>query len=140
MVKKTRGFTLLEVVVSITVLALTSVFILQMFVVSDNVNKKARAIDNANMVCMAAVESFKNGSHPHSTFKENGEFYYNNNWEPTDAGDAAYVMKVTVSRGDADIYLIGTSVYAYGAESADELASIAASRYFADIKTAGVSR
>ena len=129
MAKNTRGFTLLEVVVSITVLALTSVFILQMFVVSDNVNKKARDIDNANMVCMAAVESFKNGTQPYGAFGEYEEFYYDGNWDITGL-DAAYMMRVFVSRGDADIYNIETYVYACGPDNTAELASISATRYF----------
>lgn len=54
-----KGFTLIEAVLSLAVLALTSVFILQFFVSADRLNDRASALDQANVLCITALEHFK---------------------------------------------------------------------------------
>jgi prepilin-type N-terminal cleavage/methylation domain-containing protein len=53
------GFTLLEIILSIGILALISGFILEMFIVSANVNKKAKDMDMALNYSMNSIEVFK---------------------------------------------------------------------------------
>jgi prepilin-type N-terminal cleavage/methylation domain-containing protein len=53
------GFTLLEILLSIGILALTSGFILQMFLVSARVNQKAFDSDMSLNAAMNLIESFK---------------------------------------------------------------------------------
>ena len=130
--KHNGGFTLLEVILSIAVVSLISVFILEMFVVSNRVNKKAFEIDNANIICMEAVESFKNGR---TNEIKNYEKYFDREWNPADLFiNAEYTLIVTVSSHETDIYNVHTSVLRANGE---EVASIAASKYFADFYAGG---
>ncbi len=56
---KKKGFTLLELCIAVGVLALVSVFVLQMFVLSRNTSMKARDLSRAVLSAQSAVESFK---------------------------------------------------------------------------------
>ena len=122
------GFTLLEVIISVAVLALVSVFILQMFVVSDRVNKKAKNIDQANMICMDAIERFKNAA-PRA-INGHTEVYYDSGWNIADTAEAAFILTVEIHGGYDGLHYIDTRVA--GIDDAEELASINASRYFAN--------
>ena len=57
--KNQDGFTLLEVIISIAVLSILSVFILQMFISSATANQRAQNIDVAAGKAIAVVEQFK---------------------------------------------------------------------------------
>lgn len=59
MKKGQNGFTLIEVIVSFAVLAIVSGAILQMFVVSTNVNRRAYDVDKANAIAVKVQEAFK---------------------------------------------------------------------------------
>ena len=124
---KNSGFTLLEVILSIATISLVSVFILEMFVVSNRVNKKASDIDNANMICLNAVESFKSGDTPGAYFYEES---YDAGWNATGAvsPEKAFILTVNVSSGEPDIYGIDASVKKTDGE---EVASLSALKYFA---------
>lgn len=54
-----KGFTLVEVVISFAVLAVVSGALLQMFVVSTNVNRRAYDTDKANALAVRIQEAFK---------------------------------------------------------------------------------
>lgn len=56
--RRSQGFTLVEVIISIAVLSIVSVFILQMFVTSAQLNANARDIDKVNMWTSTLMESF----------------------------------------------------------------------------------
>lgn len=56
-IKARGGFTLLEIVISIGILAIISVFALQMFATSLNTEDKARDLDNAVAVASSVIES-----------------------------------------------------------------------------------
>ena len=57
-IKNQDGFTLLEVVISIAVLSILSVFILQLFISSANANVKAQNMDIATSKAMTMVDRF----------------------------------------------------------------------------------
>lgn len=57
--KKDNGFTLVEVIVSIALLASLSVVLLQMFTVSSKTNRSAYELDTANALCVEASEKYK---------------------------------------------------------------------------------
>lgn len=56
--KKKKGFSIAEVIISIATLAFVSGFILQMFIVSEKVNKKALDLDIATNVATTSIELF----------------------------------------------------------------------------------
>lgn len=56
--KKKKGFSLAEVIISIATLAFVSGFILQMFIVSEKVNKKALDLDVATSMATNSIELF----------------------------------------------------------------------------------
>jgi prepilin-type N-terminal cleavage/methylation domain-containing protein len=57
--KQAKGFTLLEVVISIAALALLSIFLLQMFMASSNLNQRAQDSDMALAKTISAIEEVK---------------------------------------------------------------------------------
>lgn len=58
-IRKNDGFTLIEVIVSIAILAIISVALMQMFAVSARSNGKTYAMDKANALCTETAEHFK---------------------------------------------------------------------------------
>jgi len=133
--KLNGGFTLLEVILSIAVVSLISVFILEMFVVSNRVNKKAFEIDNANIICMEAVESFKNGR---LSDGKSYDKYFDSQWKSVNLiTHAEYTLKVTVYPGETDIYNVNAIMLRSNGE---EIASIDATKYFADFSAGGGGR
>ena len=123
-----NGFTLLEAIIAIATISFVSIFILQMFVVSSRVNKRAQDIDRANIICMGAVEAFKSGTEPIG--RMNYEEYFDKDWNGTiDLNRAEYVLNVSILP-DSDIYYI-TAKVSYIGENGEELASLRASKYFA---------
>lgn len=69
-IKGEEGFSLLEVIISIAALAILSIFILQMFLVSSKVNLKAKNMDYASNLCISVIEFFKSGKDPSEIFGE----------------------------------------------------------------------
>ncbi len=60
MKKRNRGgFSLVEVILSIAVLALLSGFILQFFITSSRLNERSSQVDQATVLAASAVENFK---------------------------------------------------------------------------------
>lgn len=60
--KKNKGFSLLEVVVAITIIAILAIPIIKAFVTSATVNKKARRVQNATDVAQSVSEYLCNAS------------------------------------------------------------------------------
>ena len=61
--KDEQGFTLVEAIVSMAALAVISGFILQMFIVADNVNARAKAMDVGHTIVFSAIELYKSQDH-----------------------------------------------------------------------------
>jgi len=98
-IKNDKGFTLVEVIAAFAVMTLITSSILQMFVLSKNINKKAFDIDRANALAVKCAEIFKAGpdtmqtdamfvsdllnTSNNETFNKNNVVfakYYDNNW------------------------------------------------------------
>ncbi len=58
-IRRTEGFTLIEVIVAIAILSIISVALMQMFSVSARTNGKTYAMDKANALCTETAEHFK---------------------------------------------------------------------------------
>ena len=92
-----KGFTLVEVMIAILVLALASGFIAEMFLVSARVNQRAQDIDSSVMQAIGIIETFKKQSSPQLLAEDaffEGAFlqqegnvlvitgYYDASWQP----------------------------------------------------------
>ena len=102
--RDTRGFTLVEIIISIGVLAVVSAFVMQLFIGSSNVQVKARDLDQASMQAQAALEYYKafGGCDPGEDsggflrggfYSEEGDvfslqLYYDINWNRKDYQDS----------------------------------------------------
>lgn len=114
---KNSGFTLLEVIVSIAALSFISVFILQMFISSSNLNNRAKDSDIAMSVAISEIESLKKhsavsgylseGDDIRETTENNGvitvSLYYDKAWNLTKNSETvspeakpAYCLKVDI--------------------------------------------
>ena len=99
-----RGFTLVEIIVSIGILAVVSLFVLEMFLRSMNTEKRASDYDNASSYCQTVLEYYKTygtcdpavsdldicGNWSFSD-EEDGSFvmymHFDKNWKPVPAYD-----------------------------------------------------
>jgi len=89
-----QGFSVMEALISVAVLALISGFVLQMYIVSYRVNQRAQDKDTANSIVVTAVESIKTQKSFDDLSKaaffkdctfdgENGAYqYYDEKWRP----------------------------------------------------------
>lgn len=119
------GFTLVEVIFSIIVLAIVSVTLLDMFTVSTKTNVEAGVLDKAKSLCVEASEEFRanpDGPNPLDPsdvgsndylqgFKASaGEFdetiymkYFNKRWEEEpDESQAEYLLEIIVTKTELD--------------------------------------
>jgi len=129
--KNKRGFTLLEVIISIATLSLISLFILQMFMASSDLNNRAKNTDAALTKAITEIEKIKGGQRPApgTTF-----VYYDEKWLPTNgSGGAAFVQEIFVSPDSAGslLYVINSKVWDYGGgEKTLLLSELQAKKYF----------
>jgi prepilin-type N-terminal cleavage/methylation domain-containing protein len=59
-----KGFTLVELIISIGIIAIISSSILQLFITAGNLNRKAYDIDKCVMLSESIIEQFKSGNTP----------------------------------------------------------------------------
>jgi prepilin-type N-terminal cleavage/methylation domain-containing protein len=101
------GFSLLEVIISVGILAIISGFILQMFIVSARVNTRARNMDIGMTEAMNAIEAGKRlagtGGYDDPFFSDcliegdNAIKYYDDSWtQVTDPGNAEFALNTSI--------------------------------------------
>ena len=100
-----KGFTLLEVMVGIAVIAIVSGPLLQMFITSNHVGRRSYEIDKANTVAVATVEEIKENPQAQlALFTPGlpGEYtksaYYDNNFVPCAQAQGVFRSDITVSK------------------------------------------
>ncbi len=139
-----EGFTLLEVIISIAILAVSSVFILEMFVTSADANLRAKSYDTALSKAVAFIEEFKSREEPpeNSDIEEIEIFYDKNFIETSDQSLASYKITMTTQEDttpkQSSFYtssckLFGISVTAVDLKAGDEkklLLEINSAKYF----------
>ena len=109
-VKNQKGFTLIEVILSIGVLALLSGFILQFFLASNRLNDRSGQVDQANVLAVTVMEAFKAQPVPAigadtdpllALSQPEGEgivAWYDADWQPAAQGNtAAFVLYAQLS-------------------------------------------
>lgn len=57
---KHKGFTLIEIIISIAIISIVGLSVMQMFTTSSKVNRRAKEIDNANLKATSIIEKIKN--------------------------------------------------------------------------------
>jgi len=72
--KKNGGYALIEIILSIGVLAIVSMTVLQMFTLASDIQKRARDVDMAALEAQTEAEWF----HVHGIYA--GATYYDDNW------------------------------------------------------------
>lgn len=80
--KRNQGFTLIEVMVALAVVAIVSTSLLQMFVTTTYVNKDAQLTDLANTITVQQAETFKADPLGYSHGKRYLHIYYKGNGDP----------------------------------------------------------
>jgi len=141
-----KGFSLLEIIISVAALSFVGVFIVQMFISSSNLNTKARNVDFATSEAVTALEGFKR-----LTLYDGGDAttgkYYDKDWrelefkdlnELNSSEEVYFVLKMSVTLEEE----LETGGCLYAAEavvtdiSGDEdkvIASLSTKKYFSDV-------
>lgn len=95
-----KGFTLMEVVVGMAIVAIVSIPLLQMFVTSTKVGRYSYDTDKANSIVLETVEQIKSGTMP-VTFDSAGNFaqasYFSYDWGMAGSSNYAFRMDVLVT-------------------------------------------
>ncbi|MDR2939683.1 MAG: type II secretion system GspH family protein [Clostridiales bacterium] len=100
-----KGFSLVEVVMSIATLAIISGFVLEMFFVGTTLNAKARDLDFATNIAVNSIELFKSCDSLEEYIGYYKSFevgnssakikkYYDENWEGATANGASFALEV----------------------------------------------
>lgn len=126
-----KGFTLIEVMIAVAIIALVSGCIFSMFSTSSRVNRRAKEIDMANISAVSEAEKVKKD--PETFIKESsvgtteikdqttvttavGKKYYDYSWKETTETDAEFTLTTTVKKTEV---LGGFSSYAPNNDSSD---------------------
>ncbi len=120
--KKKSGLMLYEVIISVFIISVCSVFILQLFLYSKNLNKRADDIDNSIVILLNAMELSKNYPTLNKYLKDeffdgsvietvtpNQDYtvtkYYDDEWNtiydnnnPERLSDCEYVLSINISK------------------------------------------
>lgn len=135
MKKNNRGFTLVEVIISIAILAIISGFIMEMFVVASRRSKLMENEDISFGMATEIVEIFKSSKTIDEDFQnklskldiEFGRSYFNNEWQKTDT-DAKYTMDLALTPLDNDVYEL--TIILQSLDEEELYISINTARYF----------
>jgi prepilin-type N-terminal cleavage/methylation domain-containing protein len=110
------GFTLIEVILSITVLSLVSIALLEMFTVSTKTNVEAGILDKAKSLCVEASEEYKADPteesqylqdfpehiNDHTSGKTTYTKYFDRKWAETTEADAEYILEIVSEKAEAE--------------------------------------
>jgi prepilin-type N-terminal cleavage/methylation domain-containing protein len=113
-IKNNRGFTLVEVIIAIGVIAIASVIILQLFITAKNLNQKSEDLDKSILASTSIVELIKSGKAPgdikanpsieYALIDESNDIisinmYYDNNWNLIESKDInlCYTLTAVIS-------------------------------------------
>jgi prepilin-type N-terminal cleavage/methylation domain-containing protein len=109
-IKNNKGFTLVEVIIAIGVIAIASVIILQLFITAKNLNQKSSDLDKSILASTSIVELIKSGEAPgdikanpsieHALIDESNDIininmYYDDNWNLIESKDTNLFYTLT---------------------------------------------
>jgi type II secretory pathway pseudopilin PulG len=110
MKKKNAGYALIEIILSIGVLAIVSMTVVQMFALAANVQKRARDTDVGARHAQSVIETYRVTKQVPPPIT-----YYDESWNPSSEDDASYQVLVTLS--GTDLETIEVTVERYGANA-----------------------
>ncbi len=111
---KQRGFTLIEIIISIVVLSFVSAIILNLFIKSSNVNAQVEAESFASLYCSNLIEAHKNDA---VSEPKTHEQYYSATWqEVSEPAQAEYRVVLKMSLAPQNKYLVEVNATAYNAQ------------------------
>lgn len=115
--KKHNGVSLVELILSIAILSILSVYIIQMFILSKTLNSEAEDLDKSVYFSESVLELIQNDTplesqsmFKHSKVSETGsgsrvEVLFDQEWNPVDAiSDKGYILMLSVSEIQALSY------------------------------------
>ena len=106
-----KGFSLLEIIISVAALSLSGVFIVQMFLTSEGLNKRARNTDIATNMAISQIENFKMMK-SYDGGNQSLRLYYDAEWnEISDTEKVSFVLYFDVSLDDNNENLTGGDIY-----------------------------
>ncbi|MDR3551738.1 MAG: hypothetical protein P4L75_01310 [Clostridia bacterium] len=107
-----RDFGVLEIIVSVAILAAFSVFVLQLFVAASKDRQKMTALDSANYAAVSYIEQFRAGSTPFALCSKLGGAPSGGSYDgtvevPTAAGLSAHLtIAKTAANTGGSIYTL----------------------------------
>lgn len=142
-----KGFTLVELVVSIAALALCSGFILSMYFKSDELSDEANLYDEAANQISFIAETFKASDDPlnfadnfhletvETASEHNWVIYYNEDWYAIDSMEEAYVMlklELTPEKeyDSGKLYSLKLEFFKLTDETADKVIAMTCKKYY----------
>ena len=100
--KSNRGFTLIEIIIAIGIIAIISVFVLQVFITAKTLNQKANDLDNSVFISSNLIELFRSGNS-----EEDFILYYDSDWkiinEKSKNSQADFIISGTITHA-SDLY------------------------------------
>ena len=118
-IKNNKGFSLLEVIIAIAVLALLSGYVLQSFIVSQELNKRAADLDTATYKCVSIIERFKADHETilDSDYQRTGDTswqmssFYSQDWQNClESQSPAFIITSIINKASSGIYTIDVTV------------------------------
>lgn len=138
--KNNKGFTLVEVIISIAVLSVVCAIVLRLFVVADEISKKSKNEDIAVIYAINAIEKCKASESIKAileSFNQDGakitennnaikiEYFFDDNWDklPTNKINSKnlYILDFTMTRGINQLYDINSRVFKLDAKLNDKV-------------------
>jgi len=133
--KVRKGFTLLEMVISIAALSLLGVFIVQMFMASANLNSRAKDADKALTLAITEIDALKSSHRPPEPGGSVFFSYFDKDWTKVESGSgrAKFQLALSIfpSGSVPGLYEIVAAIEdVHLADGSVELVSINAKKYF----------
>ncbi len=105
--KRKKGFSLIEILLSIAIFSILSVFVLQMFSTAKKLNENARELDRSVLVAETIFERIQ--AKQFTNFEEESDtsvmtFHYDGDWKPIDTTDFESVYRVVVNRQEVPTF------------------------------------